>query len=494
MVLRLPTPSLVVLVGVSASGKSTWAQQTFNANEIVSSDRLRGMVGAGEDDQRAGTVAFELLDRIVEARLGRGLTTVVDTLGFDRDERRRWVGWAHNASLPAVAVRFDIPLSEAHARNEQRDRPIPKTVLARQHRRMKVLGEELPDDGFDQIHVSQQAAAVVAKLAVTTPDPDESGSPSAHTFGLMISRFDWGIAPGELPSRLSSIAIRAEAAGFRDLWLMDHLRQIPQVGRPWEDIPEVWTSLAYLAGVTTTIRLGALVSPITHHHPLVLGKAAATLDVMSGGRANLGLGIGWDRQEHAAYGIDFPDADRRYLMLEDALQALPLLWGKGSPEFEGQTLTAAGMACYPRPIQDTIPITVGGSGERRTLRLVARYADACNLFGSPETVAKKVQILHRHCHQCDRRPSEIEVTHLVNALTANDRRSLFDRIERLRPRAMTPDEYAVRHNGATVGDQIRHFDSYRRAGANHSIVVLPDIHLEGSIEGFAQVIENLDRP
>ena len=110
----------------------------------------------------------------------------------------------------------------------------------------------------------------------------------------------------------------------------------------------------------------------------------ASLDVLSGGRANLGLGIGWDRAEHEAYGIPFPTTAARYELLEDTLLMLPLLWGKGSPSFEGSTFSAANLTCYPRPIQERIPILIGGSGEKTTLRLVARYADACNLFGRPE--------------------------------------------------------------------------------------------------------------
>jgi probable F420-dependent oxidoreductase len=492
MVLKLPTPSLVVLVGISASGKSTWAERSFRGNEIVSSDRLRAMVGAGEDDQRAGGVALTILDQIVEARLTRKLTTVVDTLGFDRDARRRWVALAHASSLPAIAICFDVAVTVAQRRNELRNRPLPKNVIARQGRRFRDVIHELPADGFDQIHDVQPAAPVTSKLVEPGPVAHVETSERSHTFGLMVSRFNWGVDPTSLGAALASVAVRAEAAGFRDLWMMDHLRQIPQVGRAWEDIPEVWTSLAYVAATTSTLRLGALVSPITHHHPLVLGKAVATLDVVSGGRANLGLGVGWDREEHRAYGIDFPSTARRYQMLEDAVRALPVMWGKGSPGFEGKTITAAEMACYPRPLQERIPITVGGSGDQ-TLRLAARYADACNLIGRPDKVARKVEVLRRHCAKHDRDHSQVEVTHLVDAMTAVDRATLLDRIESLRPRGTTSDEFAARHNGGTVTDQIAHFQAYQDAGATHSIVVLPDVHVDGTIEDFGHVIEHFTR-
>jgi alkanesulfonate monooxygenase SsuD/methylene tetrahydromethanopterin reductase-like flavin-dependent oxidoreductase (luciferase family) len=259
-------------------------------------------------------------------------------------------------------------------------------------------------------------------------------------------------------------------------------------------MPEAYTLLSYLAGVTTSIRLGALVSGITHRHPVVLGRMVATLDVLSGGRANLGLGLAWDAKEHEAYGMAFPATDERYDLLEDTLQLLPLLWGKGSPGFEGKVVSATGLSCYPRPIQDPIPILVGGSGERRTLRLAARHAQACNLFGRPDTIRHKVEVLQRHCLEAGRDPGEVEVTHLVNAMTANDPAELRERVDLMRGRSTTAEEYAARYRAATTPGQIDHLRSYAAAGAQHSIVVLPDVHLPGSIEAFTPVIEALAGP
>jgi alkanesulfonate monooxygenase SsuD/methylene tetrahydromethanopterin reductase-like flavin-dependent oxidoreductase (luciferase family) len=272
---------------------------------------------------------------------------------------------------------------------------------------------------------------------------------------------------------------------------MDHFRQIPGVGREWEDIPEAYTALSYIAGQTTTIRLGALVTGITHRHPIVLGKMVATLDVLSGGRANCGLGIAWNRDEHAAYGMAFPPVAERYRLLEDTLEMLPLLWGKGSPSFEGQTFSSPGLICYPRPIQGRIPVMVGGSGERRTLRIAAKHADACNLFGDPDVIAHKVAVLRSHCADLDRDPREIEVTHLLTVLSAPDRNALRDRIERLRGRNRTAEEYAARAGAGIPDDHLALFSAYSRAGADHSIVVLPDVSMEGSIESFAEVIEGM---
>jgi F420-dependent oxidoreductase-like protein len=489
MELRLPAPCLVVLVGPSGSGKSTWAAQTFQEAEVVSSDRLRGMVGAGEDDQQASPVAFAVLEQVVMERMRRRLTTVIDTLGYDREARQRWIGLAHQAGLPAFAVVFEVPPAEVERRNAQRARPIPKSALSRQVNRFRAVAKELDADGFDQVHREQQAALVTAEIAGRVERSRGGAEGAGHSFGLMVNRFDWGGDRAAFPEMLAWIARRAEAAGFRDLWVMDHLRQIPQVGRAWEDIPEAYVTLGYLASVTETIRLGVLVSGISHRHPAVLGRMVATLDVLSGGRANLGLGVAWDRKEHEEYGIPFPSTSERYALLEETLEMLPLLWGKGSPSFQGNVLSATGLSCYPRPIQERIPILIGGSGEEKTLRLAARRAQACNLFGRPEVVARKVEVLHRHCAEVGRDPAEVEVTHLVNALTALDRKALRERVELLRGRNTTPGEYAARHRAGTPEDQFGHFTAYAAAGAGHSIVVLPDVHLAGSIEAFGQVIE-----
>lgn len=494
MELRLPAPCLIVLIGPSSSGKSTWADKTFHDSEIVSSDQLRAMVGAGEDDQQAGTAAFSILEEVVVERIRRRLTTVVDTLGFNRESRQRWVRLAHDAGLPAVAVVFDTAAAEARRRNAERPRPLPRSVLDKQFTRFRTARSEIGEDGFDQILTEQPLAVVAPALATVISRTPEAGTGNdGHSFGLVLNRFDWSLDRGQLAGRLASIAQRAERAGFRDIWLMDHFRQIPRVGREWEDLPEAYVSLSYLAGVTATIRLGALVTAVGHRHPAVLGRMVATLDVLSGGRANLGLGIGWDRAEHQGFGIPFPAMSVRYAMLEDTLRMLPLLWGKGSPPFEGSTFSAAKLTCYPRPIQDRIPILVGGSGEKRTLRLVAGHADACNLFGRPDVIRRKVDVLRHHCVELDRDPDQIEVTHLVDMMTAPDRKALREQVERLRSRDMPADVFMARHNAGTVEDQLAHVAAYREAGARHSMVVLPDVHLEGSIETFGSVIAKLTR-
>jgi F420-dependent oxidoreductase-like protein len=449
------------------------------------------MVGAGPDDQAAGTAAFQLLETIVAERLRRGLTTVVDTLGLDADNRARWVTLAHDSGIPAHAIVFDTAPAMCQERNETRDRPIPRTVLRRQLSSFNKTRDMLEEEDFDGVHVEQPIALVAPAIAAADVPIAAAAAPPRHTFGLMISRFDW---EHDLGPMLVSIAKRAEEAGFRDIWVMDHFRQIRGVGRPWEDIPEAYAALGLIAGVTSTIRLGALVTGITHRYPVVLGKTIATLDVLSSGRAICGLGIAWDKDEHLSYGIEFPAVGARYEMLEETLQMLPLLWGKGSPEFHGKHIDAGELVCYPRPVQAAIPILIGGGGEKKTLRLVARYADACNLFGDPGRIRHKVDVLNRHCAEVDRDPSTIEVTHLSNALVAPDRSALRDRIAALRDRNVTPERYMKEFNAGTPDDLEALFTRYAEAGAGHSIVALPDVALEGSIETFSDVIARFTSP
>jgi alkanesulfonate monooxygenase SsuD/methylene tetrahydromethanopterin reductase-like flavin-dependent oxidoreductase (luciferase family) len=144
-------------------------------------------------------------------------------------------------------------------------------------------------------------------------------------------------------------------------------------------------------------------------------------------------------------------------------------------------------------MQERIPILVGGSGEKETLRLVARHADACNLFGRPEVIRRKVEVLHRHCADIGRDPDQIEVTHLVDMMTAPDRKTLRERVEQLRGRDVSADAFVARHNAGTVEDRLAHVAAYHEAGAGHSLVVMPDVHIDGSIETFGAVIANLTR-
>ena len=440
-----------------------------------------------------------MLDDIVARRLRRRLTTVIDTLGLDPESRARWRQVAHAAGVACVAVLFDTPGAECRRRNAARPVAVPADVVANQLRRWPEIREAVRAEGWDEVHAPDPVVVVPASLkqrprpttASASPAPASSPARARLQVGLHLSSFDWPGGREQLGERLRSIAIDAEEAGVDQVWMMDHLRQIPQVGAAWADMPEPYTALAWLAATTQRVRLGVLVSPAFRHQPVTLAKQVATLDVLSGGRAMCGLGVGWFAQEYAAAGIDFPSLDRRYAHLEDALQALPLLWGKGAPRFEGKTLTIEESLCYPRPLQDHVPITVGGSGERRTLRLVARLADGCNLFGEADVVARKVAVLARHCDELGRELTEIDVSHLSTVLIGRDRDELASTIERLRPKRMGPERYARDTNAGTVADHYERAMRLVEAGVTTMIVRLVDVGDVGAVERLGMLIERL---
>jgi F420-dependent oxidoreductase-like protein len=290
-------------------------------------------------------------------------------------------------------------------------------------------------------------------------------------FGLQISRFSWPGGPAATAEHLATLASQAEDAGFSSIQVMDHFLQIPTVGREWEDMLDSFTTLGFLAGRTRTARLGVLVTGVTYRNLAHLAKIVATLDVLSGGRALCGLGAAWFQREHELYGWDFPPVDGRYELLEDALELLPLMWGPGSPRFEGRTITIPAATCYPRPLQEHIPIWVGGSGERRTLRLVARHADGCNLFGDAATVRHKVEVLRRHCADVDRDPATVRVTHLSTA-------------------SITPSGQDRPHADAgTVEEQVGRYRALAEAGVQTAIVNVPELgHDPDALKRLADLV------
>jgi F420-dependent oxidoreductase-like protein len=456
---RIAEGSLVVLVGPPASGKSTWAARNFPPHEVVSSDDLRAVVGTGPHDQRASKDAFDVLDLVVERRLRRRLTTVVDSLGTDPKRRRRWVAAAARAGVPCVAVVFDAEPAVCRARNRARDRPIPGRTMTSMLTAWPAARDGLAEDGFTAVHPAGDPAVVAPDLvAAPTAAARHTEDPMPLEFGLQIPRFTWPGGPAETRDRLTEIAAVAEEAGFTSIWVMDHFLQIPVVGPHWEEMLDSYTTLAYLAARTETARLGTMVTGVTYRNIAHLAKIVATLDVLSGGRAVCGIGAAWFEREHVAYGWEFPPLARRYELLEDALELLPLMWGKGAPAYSGRTIDVPEAVCYPRPLQDKIPILVGGSGERRTLRLVARHADACNLFGDAATVRHKVEVLHGHCATEGRDPAEITVTVLSTA------------------------------DAPTVADHVGRYRQLAEAGAQGIVVNFPELTSPEPLAAFADVI------
>lgn len=231
--------------------------------------------------------------------------------------------------------------------------------------------------------------------------------------GLQIPSFNFAdTKPEELFLRLGDVAAAAEEAGFDSLFVMDHLHQIPGVGPQTNWMLEGNTILAALAARTETTSLGLMVASVTYRNPALLAKATTTLDVISGGRALFGIGAGWFEDEHRAYGFDFPPLKERFERLEEALRIARAMFTEEASSYAGNHYRVEKVLNNPRPIRGDIPIIVGGSGERKTLRLVAQYADGCNVFGDPERVRYLLDVLDGHCGAVGRDSGEITKTRL----------------------------------------------------------------------------------
>ncbi len=228
--------------------------------------------------------------------------------------------------------------------------------------------------------------------------------------GLQVPEFNGAGSADQLGSKLAAVAKTAEVAGFDSVAVMDHFFQIAMVGPPEHDMLEAYTTLGYLAGCTSRIRLLTLVTGVVYRHPGVLAKIVNTLDVLSGGRAWLGIGAAWNAEEAAGLGIPFPPVAERFERLEETLQICLQTWRGDDSPFRGRHYQLDRPLNVPAPLTTPHPpIMIGGSGERKTLKLVARYAQACNLFYGPD-LARKLDVLRAHCEDEGRDYDEIEKT------------------------------------------------------------------------------------
>jgi F420-dependent oxidoreductase-like protein len=231
--------------------------------------------------------------------------------------------------------------------------------------------------------------------------------------GLQISSFTWPGGPERISPTLARIAQAAEQAGFSSLWVMDHFFQIEVIGRPEEPMLEAYSTLNFLAAVTKRIRLGALVTGVVYRYPGILVKTVTTLDVLSGGRVYFGVGAAWNEREATALGVPFPPLKERFERLEETVQIALQMWSGNVAPYSGKHYRLAETLCSPLPIsQPYPPIMIGGVGEKRTLPLVAKYADACNLYASEnvDEVRAKLDVLQRLCEQIGRPFDAIERT------------------------------------------------------------------------------------
>ena len=298
-------------------------------------------------------------------------------------------------------------------------------------------------------------------------------------FGLQHPNFTYDGEGPEIVEKLRKLATRAESIGFDSIWVMDHFHQIGYVGQPQEPMLESWTTLAVLAGFTSRIKLGPLVTGNVYRHPSVLAKMGATLDVLTKGRLFMGIGAAWNEEESTAYGIPFPSTKERFLRLEEAVQIIRKMWTEDHASFQGQFYKVREAYCNPKPIQKPHPpIMVGGSGERQTLRIAAKYADACNIFGSPETIRKKLVILREHCRAAGRDYNTILKTRLGVVAIEKDK----DQLEKRMAERFKDVPERMRREFVTYGspDEVRRqIEAFRDAGIEYLIVSFePERELE----------------
>lgn len=313
-------------------------------------------------------------------------------------------------------------------------------------------------------------------------------------FGLQIPNFTYpGVDDADLFERIAQIATTAESAGFDSVWVMDHLYQIPSVGPRTDPMLEAYTLLGAIAARTSRVQLGTMVTGVTYRNPALLAKIVTTLDAVSSGRAILGIGAAWNEDEHRGYGFRFPPAGERLDQLEEALRICRAMFTQQAPSFQGEHYRIHEALNVPRPIRPNgIPILVGGSGEKRTLRLVAQYADACNLFGDLDTIRHKLEVLDAHCEAVGRDPAEITKTRLGGLVIAPSKEEAERTGAEAAARRGTDLEryraYAMIGDPDTIREQVRaHLD----AGLDGLLFNMPDSQDLGPVELAGSTLSSL---
>jgi F420-dependent oxidoreductase-like protein len=265
-------------------------------------------------------------------------------------------------------------------------------------------------------------------------------------FGVQLPNFS-GFDPADLFEHVADLATTAEDTGFDSVWVMDHFFQLPPLGGPDQPMLEAYTLLGALAARTARVQLGTLVTGVTYRNPAILAKIVTTLDVISRGRAILGIGGAWYDVEHQALGVDFPRAGVRLDMLEEAVQVCRAMFTEDDVSFSGSHYRLDHARNMPRPVRPGGPkIMIGGGGEKRTLRLVAQYADMCNVGGDAEMVKHKIDVLRRHCTEVGRDPAEVGVTWMSPLILTTSSQNTAE-VHEMLAAAASPKEIA----GFTVG-------------------------------------------
>ncbi len=283
--------------------------------------------------------------------------------------------------------------------------------------------------------------------------------------GLQVPSFTFPGGAASIRPTLKAIAQTADSAGFYSLWVMDHFFQIRGVGPAENEMLEGYSTLSYFAALTEKVKLGTLVTGVVYRYPGILVKTVTTLDILSGGRAYLGIGAAWNEDESKGLGVAFPPLKERFERLEEALQLAHQMWRDDRKPFDGKHYHLGDPLNHPQPLSKPHPpIMIGGMGEEKTLRLVARYADACNLFvqAGLHVVRAKLEVLKRHCETEGRNYAEIEKTGLATVDLSSGKMSPADVI------ALCKDAAAL--------------------GIEHLIVNMPNTHEITPLETFGREI------
>jgi len=281
--------------------------------------------------------------------------------------------------------------------------------------------------------------------------------------GLQIPSFTYPGGPSAIAGTFGNIARAADDTGFYSVWVMDHFFQISVVGPPEQEMLEGYAALSYLAALTRNVKLGTMVTGVIYRYPGVLVKTVTTLDVLSNGRAYLGIGAAWNEEESKALGVPFPALGTRFEQLEEALQIAKQMWSADDGPYRGRHFQLERTLCSPQPLsRPHPPILVAGGGEKKTLRMVAQYADACNLYGTPEVIAAKLAILKQHCMVLGRDYASIEKTIIA-------------------PVDLGPGKMSAQQ----VIDQCH---VLKGLGVDHAIFYIADVHRIEPIEAFGRDI------
>jgi F420-dependent oxidoreductase-like protein len=295
------------------------------------------------------------------------------------------------------------------------------------------------------------------------------------TLGLHLPKFNYpGVEPEDLFDTITAIARTAESSGFSTITVMDHFHQIPPVGDRTLNMFDGNTMLAAIAARTEKVSLGLLVGGVMYRNPALLAKITTGLDVISGGRAFLGIGAAWFEEEHLAYGFDFPSLGQRFEHLEDALNIARAMFASPESSYEGKHHSIKDALNIPQPLRGDIPIVVGGSGERKTLRLVAKYADGCNVMGDVDKVRHLMGVLEGHCEDVGRDPSEITRTRLASLYLGSSQEDAMRRVEEGKADGSLPERRVPMVIAGGPDEIAEQLGAFVEAGIEGFTISLPD--------------------